>query len=230
MLNNAIKCLCCGVLGTFQFQISILNCSSSISFLIEILICRHFTFSNVRISKKSNFDIPQTTNGNRNIYNTSLLQIYSSQQFLRGVQILSFQAFLEVPWKSSWIFSNKKRTMSTHLITVDMTVAPETPGSSINNNRKQIHERALCGTRRKSMCYGCAKRDMGNNPKLSVRFPEERPSWRGPGPRSALSLVILHTSNTPERRTLARAAEFALLEVLSACICMHRSMHMHMHP
>ena len=43
--------------------------------------------------------------------------------------------------------------------------------------------------------------------KLSGRFPEAEPSWRGPGPRSALALVILPVFRTLERRTLARAAE-----------------------
>ena len=43
--------------------------------------------------------------------------------------------------------------------------------------------------------------------KLSEMFLEAKPSQRFPGPRSALAQVILQVFNTPQRRTLARAAE-----------------------
>ena len=53
---------------------------------------------------------------------------------------------------------------------------PEHFPKVMNKSKKQVHESALCGIRRKSMCHGRAGKFLGIFPKTPGSFPEA--SWK----------------------------------------------------
>ena len=94
----------------------------------------------------------------------------------------AFVAFplLRLPLKAPeafWKLSQKLSPKGKKTRKVDMTAALETPGSFLDflpiyaQKQKTVHKHALCGTRRKSMCHGCAGRFLGRLLKFPGSFP-----------------------------------------------------------
>ena len=103
-----------------------------------------------------------------------------------------------------------------------MTAAPEAPGSfpgashkldELQHKNKFIkircveHGEKVCATAALENIWKGFQNIQEAFWKLSGSFLEAKAFRRAPGARSALALGILHVFNTPERRTLARAAE-----------------------